>query len=101
LAYEKNKPYTTCLDCGIQTFFRRKVAIKRLKEIVSSKILTAGNGSKTELAILLFNRIQQLRAQKSNSPKSKDLLFMILIWKTGAERSLGIGSGEITIGKSR
>jgi DNA-directed RNA polymerase subunit RPC12/RpoP len=71
----KNKPYTICLDCGIQTFFRGKAAIKRLTEIVTSKVLIAGNGSKTELAVLLFNRIQQLRAQKKQLAEKQGLIF--------------------------
>jgi hypothetical protein len=71
----KGKPYTTCLDCGIQTFFRGKKAITRLKEIVTSKVLITGNGSKTELAVLLFNRIQQLRAQKTQLEGKQRLIF--------------------------
>jgi len=71
----KNKPYTTCLDCGIQTFFRGKATIKRLTEIVSSKVLISGNGSKTELAVLLFNRIQQLRAQKKQLAEKQGLII--------------------------
>jgi DNA-directed RNA polymerase subunit RPC12/RpoP len=71
----KNKPYTTCLDCGIQTFFRGKTAIERLKEIVGSKVLISGNGSKTDLAVLLFNRIQQLREQKKQLEEKQGLIF--------------------------
>ncbi len=58
------KPYTQCLTCGIQTFFRGKKGIQRLSEIVKSELLMAGRGSKTESAVLLYTRIQQLRAQK-------------------------------------
>ena len=71
----KNKPYTTCLDCGIQTFFRGKTAIQRLTEIVRSKSLIAGNGSQTELAVVLFNRIQQLRAQKKQLAEKQGLII--------------------------
>jgi len=71
----KKKPYTTCLSCGIQTFFRGKTGIKRLVEIVSSSILIAGNGSKTELPVILFNRIQQLRGQKKNLEETQGLII--------------------------
>jgi len=72
---KRNKPYTTCLDCGIQTFFRGKAAIQRLTEIVRSKSLITGNGSNTELAVLLFNRIQQLRAQKKQLEEKQGLII--------------------------
>jgi len=60
----KNKPYTLCLDCGIQTFFRRKEGITRLLDILNSRSLISGNASEPSLAVILFNRIQQLHAQK-------------------------------------
>ena len=62
---KNSKPYTTCFDCGIQTFFRGKVAIQRLTDIVNSGLLVTGKGSRTDSAVILFNRIQQLRAQKT------------------------------------
>jgi len=52
------------LLCGIQTFFRGKKGIQRLSEIVKSELLMAGRGSRTESALILYTRIQQLRAQK-------------------------------------
>jgi hypothetical protein len=71
----KRKPYTTCLRCGIQTFFRGKAGIRRLTEIVNSELLIAGTGSKTELAVILFNRIQQLRAQKGELEGKQGLIL--------------------------
>jgi|SRR5271154_6603030 len=71
----KAKPYTTCLGCGIQTFFRGKTGIKRLMEIASSNILIAGKGSKIELAVILFNRIQQVRAQKKQLEETQGLII--------------------------
>src|SRR5271154_7138417 len=52
---KKNKPYTTCFDCGIQTFFRGKRGIQHLQEAVRSEILVAEKGSSTELAVMLFS----------------------------------------------
>jgi hypothetical protein len=71
----KKKPYTTCLDCGIQTFFRGKAGIKRLREIVGSRSLVVGNGSGTGLSAVLFNRIQQLRAGKKELEGKQGLIF--------------------------
>ncbi len=71
----KQKPYTTCLTCGIQTFFRRKTGIQRLTEMVNSELLIAGKGSKAEAAVILFNRIQQLRAQKKELEAKQGLIF--------------------------
>src|SRR5713226_5474662 len=48
------KPYTICLACGVQAFFRGKIAIRRLTEIVNSGLLIAGKGSNTESAVILF-----------------------------------------------
>jgi len=70
------KPYTTCLACGIQTFFRGKVAIRRLTEIVNSGLLIAGTGSRTESAVILINRIQQLRAQKAELEGKQGLVIL-------------------------
>jgi hypothetical protein len=69
-----SKPYTTCLNCGIQTFFRGQMGIKRLTELVKSNLLITGDGSKTELAVILFNRIQQLRTQKKQLEANQPLM---------------------------
>ena len=70
------KPYTTCLACGIQTFFRGKLAIQRLTEIVNSGLLISGTGSNTESAVILFNRIQQLHAQKAELEGKQGLIVL-------------------------
>jgi hypothetical protein len=69
-----SKPYTICLSCGIQTFFRGQIGIRRLTELVESNILITGDGSKTELAVILFNRIQQLRTQKKQLEANQPLM---------------------------
>jgi hypothetical protein len=62
----KQKPSTICLPCGIQTFFRGKLGIERLSRIVNSQLfLTATRSFRMGSAMILFNRIQQLRAQRS------------------------------------
>lgn len=77
LTRKKNpKPYTTCLACGVQTFFRGKIAIQRLTEIVNSGLLIAGTGSNTESAVILFNRIRQLRGQKAELEGKQGLIIL-------------------------
>ena len=60
----KLKPYTTCLTCGVQNFYRGKKGIRRLREILDSHLLITANESSVDTVVLLFNRIQQLRAQR-------------------------------------
>src|SRR5713101_7123146 len=60
----RQKPYTLCLECGIQNFYRGKQGIRRLWELLDSQVLMTGTESSVDTAILLFNRIQQLRAQR-------------------------------------
>ena len=71
----KNKPYTLCLDCGIQTFFRRKEGITRLLEILNSGILISGDASEPSRAVILFNRIQQLHARKKQLTDKQGLIL--------------------------
>jgi hypothetical protein len=71
----KGKPYTTCLVCGIQTFFRGKRGIRRLQEILDSRIFSTENGPGFDSSIVLFNRIQQLRAQKRELEEKQGLIF--------------------------
>jgi len=87
----KRKPYTTCLSCGIQTFFRGKAGILRLAEIVNSELLITGSGSKTELAVILFNRIQQLRVQKQELEGKQGLIFL----NPDLEKVIGAVDNEI------
>jgi hypothetical protein len=71
----KNKPYTLCLDCGIRTFFRGKEGIGRLVEILNSEILISGKASNPDLAVILFNRVQQLRTQKKQLTDKQGLIL--------------------------
>jgi hypothetical protein len=60
------KPYCVCIDCGIQIFFRGKTGISRLNKFVGNEILIAGNDSNANIAVVLFNRIQHLKGQKTD-----------------------------------
>ena len=60
----KQKPYCTCLECGIQIFFRGQTGIKRLYKIVESEEAVSAEFSGPARAISLFNRQQGLKRQK-------------------------------------
>jgi hypothetical protein len=72
---KKNKPYTTCLGCGIQIFFRGKTGIRRLTEVVNSRVLLSANGSESQIGIILYNRIQQLRDLLKNLTDKQGLIL--------------------------
>jgi hypothetical protein len=71
----KLKPYTTCLKCGVQNFYRGKIGIYRLRKILDSHLLITANESSVDTVMLLFNRIQQLRAQKKELTGRKALII--------------------------
>jgi hypothetical protein len=62
---KKGKPYCTCESCGIQTFFRGKTAISRLKSLLNKSDIAAGNSPGTVQGLILWNKIVQLKAQKT------------------------------------
>jgi hypothetical protein len=57
------KPYTTCLKCGVQNFYRGQKGILRLREILDSHLLITANESSVDTVVLLYNQIQLLSAQ--------------------------------------
>ena len=59
------KPYCICFDCGNQLFFRGKLGIKRLTELVESRKLIAGAEANSHSPAVLFNRLVRLRTQKT------------------------------------
>lgn len=70
-----HKPYCVCDDCGIQLFIRGKVGIRRLRGIIKSQALIASAESNASMAVMLYNRIQQLRAQKKELEQKQGLIF--------------------------
>jgi hypothetical protein len=87
----KNKPYTTCLVCGIQTVFRGKVGIKRLTELVNSRAFFLGNGFKSESPAALYNRILQFREEKKTLEDKKGFF----LHDTALENALQILDSDI------
>jgi hypothetical protein len=72
----KQKPYCICPDCGIQTFYRGKKGIQRLNELLDREILVAGSGGELISAVVLFNRLQQLRAVKKELEAKQGLIIL-------------------------
>lgn len=69
------KPYCICDACGIQLFFRAKLGIVRLHEIIKSETLIASPGPNFTEATILYNRIQQLRARKKELQQKQGLII--------------------------
>lgn len=62
---QTSKPYCVCFDCGNQLFFRGKLGIHRLTELVESgKLITEIEARKNSPAVM-FNRLVHLRSQKA------------------------------------
>jgi hypothetical protein len=72
---KRGKPYCTCIPCGIQIFFRGKTGIRRLMDILNSGNLTQGRAGNTAPAIILYNRILQLRSQKKELEEKQGLII--------------------------
>ena len=66
------KPYCHCDICAIQLFFRGREGIRRLHKILESGGLISGANLK---AIVLYNRIQKLKADKRELEKKQGILF--------------------------
>ncbi len=71
----REKPYCICDPCGIQLFIRGKLGITRLQELVESGSLVSGRISKASLSVTLYNRLEQLKAQKAEMQSKQGLIF--------------------------
>lgn len=69
------KPYCVCLDCGNQVFFRGRVGILRLTEIIESHKLISEKESAGDSPVLLFNRLVQLRSQEAELQQKQGLIL--------------------------
>lgn len=72
---KRGKPYCTCVQCGIQTFFRGKSGIRRFMEILNSNDLAHGIALDTVPAMILYNRIVQMRVQKKELEAKQGLII--------------------------
>ena len=69
------QPHCHRSSCVLQIFFRGKLAIQRLEEIIKSGVLISGSDSTTDHAVSLYNRLQMLKTQKLHL-KEKRTLFI-------------------------
>jgi len=72
---KKGKPYCTCESCGIQTFFRGKTAISRLKSLLNKGDIVAGNSPGTLQGLILWNKIAQLKTQKMELEEKQGVII--------------------------
>jgi hypothetical protein len=73
---KNGKPYCICDSCGIQLFIRGKEGIKRLRELMESGKL--GFAKTADSAIVVLNRLEQLKQQKAELENKRGLLSSIL-----------------------
>ena len=71
----KQKPYCTCLECGIQIFFRGQAGIARLHEMIQAEEAVVLEFSGPARAISLYNRLQHLKRQKGALEKKHGRIF--------------------------
>lgn len=71
----KQKPYCTCLECGIQIFFRGQAGIARLHETIRAEEAVVLEFSGPTRAISLYNRLQHLQRQKEALEKKQGRIF--------------------------
>lgn len=68
---QTGKPYCHCDACGIQLFFRGKVGIQKLEKLLATETLASGKARAT----VVYNRLQQLKAQKARLQDQRNPLF--------------------------
>jgi hypothetical protein len=71
----RRKPYCVCLSCGIQVFVRGKTGIERLRNILENEQWVSAKSSGFGSAVVIFNRLQQLRAEKAELEGKQGLIF--------------------------
>ena len=71
----KQKPYCTCLECGIQIFFRGQTGIARLHEMIKTEQAVVLEFSAPARAISLYIRLQHLKRQKEALERKHGRIF--------------------------
>ena len=71
----KQKPYCTCLECGIQIFFRGQAGIARLHEMIKAEEAVILEFSGPARAIFLYSQLQHLKRQKEALEKKHGRIF--------------------------
>jgi DNA-directed RNA polymerase subunit RPC12/RpoP len=70
-----NKPYCVCNACGIQIFFRGKVAIAMLQTNADRKRSVVAAQVSTSTAVATFEMLERLRAQRESLVNKRPLIF--------------------------
>jgi len=70
-----NKPYSICNPCGIQIFFRGRTGISRLRGFLDRGKSGATPIAPAAPAVVAFNQLEQLRAQKRELEQKRPLVF--------------------------
>jgi hypothetical protein len=71
---QSSKPYCVCFDCGNQVFFRGKLGIHRLTELVESGKLITEVEAREHSPAVMFNRLVHLRSQKAELLAKRGLI---------------------------
>jgi hypothetical protein len=71
-----DKPYCVCDVCGVQLFIRGKLGIGRLQDLIDREQRVSGTTSASGSAVVVFNRLQQLRAHKQALDAQQGLIFV-------------------------
>lgn len=70
------KPYCVCNPCGVQLFFRGREGIARLRQMLEEQErLVGGPAAVATPAIAVFNRLELLRAERSELQQRRPLLL--------------------------
>lgn len=75
LPSKRKKPYFTCNDCGVQVFVRGKMGISKLKQMARAGILISGKKDSPMRGIVLYNRLEQLKLQRSELRSKLGIFF--------------------------
>jgi hypothetical protein len=59
-----NKPYSVCIPCGVQIFFRGKTGISRLRLFLDRGQPVTNPIAPAAPAVIAFTRLEQLRAHR-------------------------------------
>lgn len=75
LPSKRKKPYFTCNACGVQVFVRGKIGIAKLKQMANAGILVSGKKDSPMYGIVLYNRLEQLKLQRSDLQSKLGIFF--------------------------
>ena len=88
---QKQKPYCTCNDCGVQLFLRGKTGIRRLRELLRTEKPLVKETLSNNLAVALYNRLAQLRQQQEELKSKQGMFFR----DRDLDNAIGALDGEI------